>query len=424
MGNDLTGSEFAKLSNQKLVAAFQTQAITDMTLSEITSGVMASSGKRTIEVYLHWSEYLQGEWSTRESSEFNKPSPVVVKGASNFDSQTVFVHVSKEPNENGEERGVYVHLGGTINMSFYLAGRNSAPEIADYNAAPPCPYPVESNDPTRYRGTGTFKVKFNRRITTEDGKPPVETIEAPDIFGQGRDYTLLPCNNDISKVTAPPQEAISTENPEAVVQAIERGLSEITSLMKPVFYQDNEHTLFIEPSVEEKTIEEWQGWVTSRPQPETDKFDWDDLKYYVKPIFPKPKLHIPIDPDDFTWQRPIELESLNKLQSGEDWLVNPVTGLSFGGEVIGPGGRTGLAILPAGELAGAFANGATPVNVHAGSELAMGDAVVALKDGLSQVDMTQTTGAVSIVGSSGLNSALGQNFATLNRSVFGADRRK
>ena len=32
--------------------------------------------------------------------------------------------------------------------------------------------------------------------------------------------------------------------------------------MKPVFYQDNAHTLFVEPNVTERTIEEWQEWVT------------------------------------------------------------------------------------------------------------------------------------------------------------------
>ena len=46
--------------------------------------------------------------------------------------------------------------------------------------------------------------------------------------------------------------------------------------MKPVFYQDNAHTFFVEPSVTERTIEEWQEWVTRTPQPEPgwQKPDW------------------------------------------------------------------------------------------------------------------------------------------------------
>ena len=44
-------------------------------------------------------------------------------------------------------------------------------------------------------------------------------------------------------------------------RAIAQGIEGITSIIKPVFYQDNEHTLFIEPNVTERTIEEWQEWV-------------------------------------------------------------------------------------------------------------------------------------------------------------------
>ena len=39
------------------------------------SDVQAAGAKKQVEVQLHWSEYLQGEWSTRESSGF---MPVIV----------------------------------------------------------------------------------------------------------------------------------------------------------------------------------------------------------------------------------------------------------------------------------------------------------------------------------------------------------
>lgn len=379
---------------------------------------------RVVEAQLHWSEYLQGEWKTRESGGVSAPSPVSTV-VLDFNSKDVFIHVSKKPYENGEERGVYIHLGGGVfDEAFYLAGRNSTPEVADYGQddgpKPVNPYSADTALVTRYSGGGPLQVTFKRRITTKDGEPPVETSEPLSILGDGiSTFTLLPCDNDI-KLGAPATEAFDVDNPAAVARAIERGLPEIAALMKPLFYQDNAHTLFIEPNVEERTIEEWEEWVTRTPQPEPEGSRWYP-KEYVKPMLAKPKLAIPLDLDDPIWRIPLARESLAKLQPGQDWLVNPATGLRFDGEVIGSAGRSGLAVLSSAEAVGAIAEGGVPMNVHAGSELASGSTVVALaSDALDQAALAQTAGMLNIVGSSGFNSALAQNFDALTRSSFGA----
>jgi hypothetical protein len=79
-------------------------------------------------------------------------------------------------------------------------------------------------------------------------------------------------------------------------------------------------------------------------------------------------------------------------------------------------------VLPANEIAESIAEGSTPVNVHAGSGLAVGNAVV-LADAaaLEKNGLTQAAGGLSIVGSGGFNSALAQNFDALQRSGFGVD---
>jgi hypothetical protein len=393
--------------------------LADMTPSEVAGSAMASAGNRTVEVYLHWSEYLQGGWSTRQSGGINAPTPVLKTGLQNFDSKQVFIHVSKEPFEDGEERGVYIHLGGAINQAFYLAGRNSTPESRAFGTHGPTPANAYGGTvrAARYSAYGALNVTFRRSITTEDGKPPVEALEPQSILGQGGSYTLLPCDNDI-KLGGPDAEALVTDDPEAVAGAIERGLPEIASLMKPLFYQDNAHTLFIEPSVEERTIEEWQEWVTRTPQPASslpDRLD-DRLKTDIPELKP-PRV---IDRDDPVWRLPIDRDSRINVQSGHDWLVNPATGLLFEGELIGPGGRAATAAVPAAELAGAIAEGGTPVNVHSGSELASGNTVVALAgDALDRAGLVRTAGALNIVGGSGFNSALAQNFDALKRSGFG-----
>ena len=400
-------------------------------LSDLMSNLKEAGTNKQIEMQLHWSEYLQGKWSTRASSEF---VPVmtshdrVIRGRSgwytlpltvplNFDNKSVFIHVSKEPCENGEERGVYIHLGGEIDQAFYLAGRNSIPKTASHESEPAMPYSKSDVRANRYSGSGALTIEFKRRITTEDGKLPVNTVETPNILQQGGEYTLLPCDNNIM-IGAPDVASLDASNPAAIVESIETGLPEITSLMKPIFYQDNAHTLFIEPTVSERTIEEWQEWVTHTPQPEQylERADWWN-EIVVESAIPLQEV-LPIDPRGPT----LDHASLIGMKIEHDWLVNPGTGLLFDGELIAPRGRPKVAVLPSVEAAGALAHGGLPVNVHVGSGIAPGITVVAAtSDALDQAGLVQAAGGLNVVGSSGFNSALAQNFDALNRSGFGVD---
>jgi hypothetical protein len=188
--------------------------------------------------------------------------------------------------------------------------------------------------------------------------------------------------------------------------------------MKPVFYQDNAHTLFIEPNVEERTVEDWKEWVTRTPQSEPGGILADGNDYAIS-VVPKYKKPFRIDLEDPLLDTPFD--SLANMKLERDWLVNPATGLLFEGEVIGPGGKVEMAMLTAAELSGPISEGGVPVNVHAGSELASGSAIVALaSDALDQAGLARTAGTLNIVGGSGFNSALAQNFDALNRSGFGA----
>jgi hypothetical protein len=244
---------------------------------------------------------------------------------------------------------------------------------------------------TRYEGRGALKVTFTARIKKEDGKQAELTPDTQNILRQGGSYTLLPCDN-----------------------AITLGTTEIAALITPLFYQDNaEQTFFIEPSLTEKTIEEWQEWVTRTPAPESewDHADWWKDKF-VDPVVPKVKLPIPINPGDPIWQLPIGPEAHFEVIPRQDWLVNPATVLEFDGELVGPLGRAGLSILTSAEATGAPSNGAIPVNTHSGSGLTQGSTVVALEsNSLELAGLTETAGGLNVVGKSGLNSALLKNFA-------------
>ena len=306
----------------------------------------------------------------------------------------MFIHVTKEPYENGDERGVYIHLSDPIDQAFYLAGRNSIPEIAGYQSSPAMPYSYDGVRANRYSGSGALSVEFKRRITTEDGQPPVDSVETPSILKQGDRYTLLPCNNTLTAL----------------------GVSgEIASLMKPVFYQDNRHTLFVEPNVTERTIEEWQEWVTRTPQPEPGWHIPDRWREIVViPDIPR-KWPIP-EPGDPS-RLAIDRGSIINPVPDRDWLVNPGTAIKFGDVLVGPFGQPGIEIV-AGLGAGA---GQGPVNIHPGSVLA-GGSIVVLRDEntFSRSGLSATAGGLNVIGGPGLNSALEKNFNDMNRSGFGA----
>lgn len=394
--------------------------VTDLKLRDAVRGMQSMVKNKVVEVQLHWSEYLQGEWSTRESSGF---SAVIAKTVSaSFKPSSVFIHVAKAY-DAGEERGVYVTLGGAIKGSkigsFYLAGRNSLPEKKGYRNKPVNPYNANDVQPTRYGGDDSLTVTFKQRITTEAGKQAKVVNNPLSILQEGTAYTLLPCNNDIT-LGGPTPASLDADRADAVARAIAAGLPEIASLIKPIFYQNSTDTLFVEPDVMERTVEEWKGWIPHPPQSEPgwhipDR--WKDITVIPEipwnPRFP--------DPEE-GWQVPIDPGSLINPRPGDDWLVNPLTGLRFEDEVIGPGGRAGIIVLPSHEVAEIVLDDASLANIHIGSDLPMEAVAIVPNAVLGQAGITKVAGGLNVVGGAGFSSELAQNLNELNRSRVESSR--
>jgi hypothetical protein len=366
-----------------------------------------------MEAQLHWSEFFQGEWTTRESAGMNAPDSEKIKSSVSIDPRRVYVFVSKEPFENGEERGVFVHLSWPFNAAFYLAGRNSVPTKASVGSMPAHPYTPSGADAlnvnaTSFAGTGPLKVTFAERIqTTASGSAPTG-ITTPSILQQGGSFSLLPCNNDLTHLGIPDDAYAHSSSPQAVEAALKNGLEHIKALMKPVFYQDNAHTLFVEPSVTERTIEEWEEWVTKPPPPENEwrlPDWWKDIK--VIPEFP------PIKQIPNPGPPRINPGSVIKPRTDFDWLVNPSTGLLFDNVVIGASGSLGMEIL--GPEGRGLAGSGVPVSINPGSSLAPGSRVVITGGDIR--DDSDTARGLNLIGSNGFNSALVRNVIGLNRDV-------
>jgi len=371
----------ARGTDVKLLGADNSKAVGDMTLEQVTGQVLATGSSRSVEAHLHWCEYLNGEWSTPESAGFN--APIVKSGVTSFDRSSVFVHVSVA-RDGDEEGGVYIHLGGALDGSFFLAGRNSAPEREGYaangpmGAKPANPYSANGARPTRYAGSGGLTVKFDQVISSEPGKSPKSA--SPSILESGGPFTLLPCDNNIELAAG----------------------GDIASLMKPLFYQDSLHTLFVEPSVTEQTIDEWQDWVVPPPPPEPKHLDPDWWR----------KLPVnPLDPRRPKWDPGPRIDARINPNPEDDWLLNRGTTLIFDDKLIGARGDVALEIVKRSDV-GAVRQGATLVNVNPGSDLSLGS-TVAIKDRneLTNVGITELDGGLNIVGPGGFNTAMSKNLA-------------
>lgn len=363
----------------------------DMSLSDVVTSVGRLAANKVIEAQLHWSEYFQGEWSTSESSGFNTPEGLKVKATVplSFNDKSVLIYVSKEPQENNADRGVLIHLGIPFSQAFYLAGRNSIPRSAGYQGPPEMPYSNKEVEASRYTGEGALTVNFTERITKEDGvtKPPVSSTSG--ILDTGGSYTLLPSDN-----------------------SVKRGNPDFGHLITPVFYQDNTNTMFIEPELEERLINEWQEWVTRAPEHDPDwaKLDWlDDL--VLQSVIPEFKPPILVDPDDSVWSNPVDFQANFKVTEETDWLANSMTVLQFDEQLIGEKGRTELVIQTKDEAAVTVAAGGELVDAHSGSEVPSGSIVVAVTGAVNQSGLANVSGGINIVGYSGLNPTLVGNLS-------------
>jgi hypothetical protein len=376
-----------ELSPGAAAASTSGKKITELSVGQLAGAVRSAVDRKLVKVQLHWSEYFQGEWSVRESGGY---SASLIRSVSlDFDSTRVFIHATKDF-EDGEERGVRIHLGGEINQAFHVVSRNSRPTATSRAAAPRIPYNAPTVQANRYAGQGPFKVTFAQRVETEVGQGTKTTLATPDILGQGGSFTLLPCANTIT---------IGTE--------------EIALLVTPVFYQDDRsNTFYIEPSLKEQTIEEWQEWITRTPAPEVE---WDDPKWWgtllVEPLVPKVRAPVPVNPRDPIWQPEIDPRARFKIASKQDWLANPTTVIQFDGELVGPKGHAGLTALSAVKET----EEETPtVNINAGSAIAPDNAVVVTsRNTLASAGLTQASGGLNVIGGNGLNSALLNNTKAL-----------
>jgi hypothetical protein len=285
-----------------------------------------------------------------------------------------------------------------------MAGRNSSPKQVAGQYAPANPYKSAGTFfANRYKGASTLTVSFTQRITIdpEQGTTP-SPFSAPVLGDAGDEYTLLPADNRLD-LEVPEAAYLNMTNSEQVKAALTSRLAELESLIKPVFYQDNEHTFYIEPEVAERTVEQWETWVPPTPPPVA--FDPIKLRawqeQHVEPQFPDGE------------------QALPGRSPTRDWLVNPGTLVRIDGQIImGPRGQVPLSIQPAAQ---AGARPGVPVLVNGAGAIDAAEVAV-LGEGLTleQVGLTPAAGGLHLVGAAGVNTALMINLDRPGKNGFSA----
>jgi hypothetical protein len=378
--------------------------------------------QRVVEAQLHWCTRIDGTWSVPESTEPAGPEiqKIRMPVPATFTPASTSIHVTVVPDPEPDAEtlpltaaaGVYVSLGTPIGKAFYLAGRNSPVEPRAAMTRPATPFVVSTDvtksQPTRYAGSGNLSVSVRTRISSEPAADQPVTL---NVLGQTNQWLLLPANNTITLgVSAEAYE--NAANPGAVKAALERSIGEIEALMKPVFVADGSHTLFVEPQVVERTVEEWEEWVTRTPVPGESGTAWlDDDRWwkYVKPAFEIPTQYevVPlIDPLGplINPVRDSVIESVDRF----DWLTNPATALLFDGTVVGPTGKAAVDVVSR-----AAVGTDTVVAVNAGSSIDADQAVV-LRTDAATTGIAPFAKGLSVVGVAGVNPALAENTARLS----------
>ena len=302
-----------------------TNSLVQMNFSELAQNLSTIAPQQQVQLQLNWSEYFQGKWSDRKSSDLNRAASIDVP--LDFDPRGTYIHVDKEIDDNGNEGAVKVILDGPISQAFRLVGKNSEPTLSQsyaedaqtdfYNY-----YTVAEINPTTFMFSGPLLVHFTDLIETETGLDGqvvnAISVTTDPILLQGNDFTILDCDSLVMPWSVLNQSYDNLYAAEAML------------LSRPSFYQDSENdiTLFVQPSLSEKIVAEWDEYAIqiSIPNPNLANDGWWKVIPLVSQV-PQIGSVNPVDP-----------HSIYQIQSRADWATHPATVISFGTTLIGQSG--------------------------------------------------------------------------------------
>ena len=338
-------SKAAPLAKQNSSAS--TTQLVSLDFNDLTQNLSSIAPQKQVQLQLNWSEYFQGKWSDRKSSDLSRATPINVPA--DYTPLSSYIHVAKETDAAGNEGAVKIILDGWILQAFRLVGKNSEPTLSgtgyEWSQYYGYDYANERVDATKLDGTGAFGVDFPAVTKTQNGQITDINFVDESILQQGNDFAILV--SDAPAVHLSPQSTLTDW-----VHA------EIKALGLPFFYEDAENgvTLFVQPSLAEKTFIRWGGWVIPVANPQLNLVSdtwWSSIA--LQPQTPSIPQVNPGDPAP---------AALYQLQARPDWATDPATAIAFGATLIGQSGALkSQPVLAAPVSAGLLAPSGTKLNI-------------------------------------------------------------
>ena len=304
---------------------------------------------KEVDVQLNWSEYFQGEWTTRGSSGFGSPIAVIVEAA--FDKKTAFVH-GEVSNENGTEvarinlhfdcafrvdakfskpsmdpfrPGLRPLVPGPLDFAFEVISKNAPPQVVPGRPAVEAPFPRVKAEVNHYVAPKALQVSYVESIQQIDKNPPVVQVAKRDILTNADDWKS-------DELTLCPTPAHSD-------------LPNVGVLVTPFFYEDRRHVFYVEPSLTETVIDKWEHWAIPFPHVATKR--GSDKNPRIVASFPKDKPPKTLPPNVRPFNGVFGPGERFHLQIAKDPTTDDQTDVHYGGQAIGGSGRKGPVKAPA-----------------------------------------------------------------------------
>ena len=372
-------------------------AVSGLDFGSLAGDIFTGAPQKQIQVQLHWSELVQGKWTNRISSDVEKSELISVHD--DFDQRSLHIHVSKEMDAQGNEGAIRIHLdfpavyeqeywtrrgyltelymydslhhSGAVardlaalaelpraNHAFRVTSKNCNPDFrSDYWIAPQnYPYNTTGVDATRYTGSSKLTATFQTHIQNSS----TSTSDTENILKSANNFEILTPSNNVVAPFLDPNDPL---------------LTDAGGLIAPVFFKDtsnpgagvsaafrDERTFFVEPSLTETVVQEWEQWAVQPPM--VNQFADPNILQHINVVAQVPETIGPVNPGDPEY-------SVGSIREVNDWVTDPATVLTFGDTVIGKQGgiqtvATNVANAGIGNVAvanGGFANAAAGLSI-------------------------------------------------------------
>jgi hypothetical protein len=281
---------------------------------------------KTVDIQLNWSEYFQGKWTARQSSDFGNLANL---NGDTFNSDVVTIFLQKERNNNGQEKSgndddgaLYIYLSEPVSLFFKVANKNTQPEVGPSDQNTPEPFYNLRGltiDATRYTGAGDFSVTYVQQMQVVEGdSSPTFVTSEQTIFQQGENaasYSLLFNSNPPLSVPLNPSGISWFDSPVL-----------IDTLLRPFFYQDQQNTFFVQPTMTETKIDEYDEWGVRHPSSAGDLNTdlWKKLPLQANVSVAPGLPQVNIDPT-----------AIYQFQPAQDWVTHPATVVLYGNTFVG-----------------------------------------------------------------------------------------